>query len=227
MAKSYYLPKDDAGKATLFAHFRDSIAGYSATFGLTTADLAAQAADAAYFGWLVAQAEAARGYSQAITAWRDSLRDGDAPVSPQAPVPPASAPPAAVPTGIVPRFTALVKSIKSHPAYTEAIGEALRIEGPESPDTDTETAQPDLAGARVVADGVRIPWRKGAFDGIRIEVDRGDSKGWQFLAIDTRPDYSDTEPFPAAGAVWKYRAIYLLDDQKVGQWSAAVSVRVG
>ncbi len=119
------------------------------------------------------------------------------------------------------------KQPSRHPAYTEAIGQSLGIEGPEASGPDLEAAQPDLTGAKVVAAAVLIPWTKGKFHGIRIEADRGDGKGWAFLAIDTRPDDSDTEPFPSGGAVWRYRAIYLLDDEKVGQWSPAVSVNVG
>lgn len=69
------------------------------------------------------------------------------------------------------------------------------------------------------------PWKRNGFDGISLEVDRG--SGFVFLAVDTRPGYVDTTPFPAAGALWKYRAIYLLDDTKVGQWSATTTVRVG
>ncbi len=63
--------------------------------------------------------------------------------------------------------------------------------------------------------------------GIRTGADRGDGKGWPFLAIDTYPDYADTEPFANSGAIWKYRAIYLANDEKIGQWGAAVSVNVG
>jgi len=42
------------------------------------------------------------------------------------------------------------------------------------------------------------------------------------------PDYLDTAGLPPAGqsAAWKYRAIYLLDDQPVGQWSDPVSIAV-
>ncbi len=227
MAKYYYLPADEDGKVALLEHFRDTIGKYSAALGLSADTLTSQAADATYYRWLLAQSTAARGYAQALTAWRETIRDGEPSGAAQAPSAPTETGPAAVPPGIIPRFTALVRSIKSHASYTVAIGEDLRIEGDEEAAPDTDSARPDLSGARVAADEVRIPWKKGAFDGIRIEVDRGTGGGFTFLAVDTRPDYTDTEPFPAGGATWQYRAIYLLDDQKTGQWSPTVSVRVG
>ena len=58
-------------------------------------------------------------------------------------------------------------------------------------------------------------------------VDRGDGKGFGFLAVDTVPDYVDTAPIPPAAATWKYKAIYRLHDEQVGQWSAVVSLAVG
>jgi hypothetical protein len=233
MAKQYYLPTNDEGKAALFEHFRDHIAEYAATLGLNGSsgslhpDLVPQAADATYFRWLISQCGASRGYASSLTAWKDALRDDTELPNGSQPVAPAHTPPPAVPPGIVLRFQALVRAIKGHKNYTVAIGEALRIEGDEPVPLDRASARPDLTGAKVVGDRVRIPWVKGSFDGVCIEADRGDGKGWQFLAIDTRPDYADSEPFPAGGGVWKYRAIYLMDDQKVGQWSAVVSVRVG
>jgi hypothetical protein len=58
-------------------------------------------------------------------------------------------------------------------------------------------------------------------------VDRGDGKGFGFLAVDTVPDYVDTAPIPPAAATWKYKVIYRLHDEQVGQWSAFVSLAVG
>ena len=72
-------------------------------------------------------------------------------------------------------------------------------------------------------------WKKGVFDGIRIEIDRGDGKGWVNLAVDMKPNFTDDlSPFPAAGhsVLWTYRAIYLLNDADFGQWSDPVSVSV-
>jgi hypothetical protein len=63
-------------------------------------------------------------------------------------------------------------------------------------------------------------------DGIEIQVDRGTD--FVFLAIDTIPDYTDTAPMSAVGqsALWKYKAIYHQDDDRVGQWSDVVSIPV-
>jgi hypothetical protein len=43
-----------------------------------------------------------------------------------------------------------------------------------------------------------------------------------------RPDYIDKSNLPAAGitAVWKYKMIYLLKDEVIGNWSDVVTVTV-
>ena len=48
-----------------------------------------------------------------------------------------------------------------------------------------------------------------------------------FLNIDTTPGYTDSHPQPATPTVWKYRGIFRVGDQQVGQWTAEVSVAVG
>jgi len=72
---------------------------------------------------------------------------------------------------------------------------------------------------------VEVQWKRGDADALRIEVDR-DGKGFQFLGIDTVPHYTDTTPITAP-ATWKYRAMYLIDDEHVGQWSDVISIVVG
>lgn len=62
---------------------------------------------------------------------------------------------------------------------------------------------------------------------IELEVDRGDSKGSVFLAMDTTPGYTDSASFPATLTKQTYRGIFCVNDQRVGQWSKPVSVNVG
>ena len=39
--------------------------------------------------------------------------------------------------------------------------------------------------------------------------------------------YVDTEPFPAGGAKWRYKAIFRADDARVGLWSDVAEITVG
>src|ERR1035437_2721423 len=75
---------------------------------------------------------------------------------------------------------------------------------------------------------VKIQWVKQGLDALELWVDRGDGKGFGFLAIDTIVPYVDTAALPAAGqsALWKYKGIYLQADERVGQWSDIVSLAV-
>jgi len=65
---------------------------------------------------------------------------------------------------------------------------------------------------------------KGWTKALYIETDKG--SGWQFLAIDTVPHYIDTAPITAP-ATWLYRAMYLVNDERVGVWSDIKSITVG
>jgi len=104
------------------------------------------------------------------------------------------------------------------------MGEDLGIIGDEQT-FDPQLGKPLLALSLVNLGQVLVGWKKGDFEGVRIEVDRG--AGWVFLAIDTTPDYLDTHPTPATATVWKYRAAYLYDDQTVGSWSDVAQITVG
>ena len=58
-------------------------------------------------------------------------------------------------------------------------------------------------------------------------ADRGDDKGFHFHTITTDPNYTDPTAGPATVALWKYKAIYRLRDEQVGNWSDVISVAVG
>ena len=60
-------------------------------------------------------------------------------------------------------------------------------------------------------------------------VERGIDSPFTRLTINTEPNTTDTWPLPAPGAsaILKYKAIYLLHDEQVGQWSDVLSISVG
>jgi len=227
MPKSYYLPSDDAGKAAWLNNLAGKLPTYQAALGLLPADVTGAAADAAFFTYALNAQTQVAAYAQQWTAYKNAARNGSDLALGLAPVAPVfTAPPAAVAPGIIGRATALVARIKVAPGYTDSIGQALQLIGADQI-VDVNTLKPVL-DVELDAGQVDISWLKQGMDGLELWVDRGDGKGFGFLAIDTIPNYTDTAAMPAAGqsALWKYKGIYLQADQRVGQWSDIVSIPV-
>ena len=231
MPKRDYIEKNALKFAAQLKLFKTAIGNYAALFGLTPEQLAAQAADADYFNYLVATQTIMENAAQELTAWRDITRFGGPQTVACAPLPPTwPATIAAVMPGVEARFRALVQWLKAHPRYNTAIGDALGIEGAQHTAPDLTTIQPVLT---LTIDGgrVEVGWGWGGnsqfLDMIELRVDRGDGHGPVLLAHDTTPGYIDTAPFPAAPVVWTYTAIYIVNDARVGQHSNPVSITVG
>jgi hypothetical protein len=227
MAKSHYLPSDDAGKGAWLNNLAAKLPSYQAALGLTAADVTSATNDAAFFTYALNAQTQIAAYAQQWTTYKNSARNGADPALGLAPVAPnLGTAPTAVAPGIVQRATALTARMKVAPGYTDSIGQALQIIGADQT-VDVNSMKPVL-DAELDAGQVVVGWTKQGMDGIEIQVDRGDGKGFIFLAIDTIPNYTDTQPMPAAGqsALWKYKAIYIQADQRVGQWSDVVSIPV-
>ena len=225
MAKKHYLPGSDSELVTWLNTFNTQLAAFSALFGFTAGEMTTLNNDRLAWAYDVGLREIFKIYVQDITDHKNVLRDGPEGTVlgafPTGPV--VGAPPTLVAAGVFKRVAKLVKRIKAHPAYTNGIGEALGIVGDEQT-TDTENMKPVLK-LKLEGGSVEVQWKKDGADAIRIEVDRTGT-GFQFLAIDTVPHYTDTAPITAP-ATWKYRAMYLIGDQLVGQWSAVESIVVG
>ena len=223
-----YIQPSDPDFADQLRNFKTNIGSFP-QLNLTATQVSGQAADSDYFNYLVACQQIMQNSAQQFTAAKNNARKGGAPTAaPAAPTFPAAV--TAVAPGVEPRFRALCQIIKNSPAYTTAVGEALGIEAPQESGPDFSTLQPEI-DVQINGNQVKIDWSWGGngnyLDMIRLEVDRGDGKGFVFLANDTTPGYTDTTSFPAAPAKWTYRAIYMVADAMIGQWSKPVSVTVG
>ncbi len=226
MAKLDYIPRDDERKAALFEQFRDSIGGYAAVLGLSAGQVASQAADSHYFRYVLNHSRSMQNSSSQWVSYKVNLltggdQAGTRPVMPGEP----AAPPATVAPGILARFRALVRQIKAAPNYSEAMGRGLGLVGPESVAPDPALLAPVIS-LRLHGSDVEVVWNKGDMEAIEIQVDRGDGV-FALLAVDTRPNYIDTEDFPVPAARWGYRAIYLRDAKRLGQWSGTAHITVG
>jgi hypothetical protein len=224
MPKSYYLPADDAGKGAWLTNLAAKLPSYFTALGLTQADVDSATADAVFFKYLLAAQAQVAAYSQQWTAYKNAARNGAGASLGAVPAAPSlGIAPTAVAPNIFGRATALVARIKVAPGYTDSIGQALQIIGAEQT-VDVASLKPVLTAA-LDAGQVIVGWTKQGMDAVEIFVDRG--TGFVFLAVDTVPDYTDTQTPPAGtSALWKYKAIYRQGDDRVGQWSDVVSIPV-
>ncbi len=224
MSNTDYIPKTDDAKAALFERFRDTIPSYATPLGLTPADVLSQSEDATWFRYALNYTLIIRDAAQNWTHYKNTLLTGTGPASyPVYTTAPALEPPA-VTLGVLNRFRDLARRIKASPAYTEGIGEALGIVGPEHIAPDPATLTPQIS-LRASGGQVEVIWHKQGMEAVEIQKDSG--SGWQFIAVDTRPNYIDTTPFPSPAVKWKYRAIYTRDSQRIGQWSNVAEITIG
>jgi hypothetical protein len=224
MAKAYYLPPDDATRCTWLNNFATKLPTYAATIGVTPDEAASAAADNLFCAYVCDARNQFNQFAKDWTAYKNGARSG--PTMGDMPTPPTlAAAPAMVEPNIFGRITALVARIKAHPGYTEAIGQDLAIVGGEQT-VDLDAMKPVLK-LSLQAGHPNVGWKKAGMGSLEILVDRGNGV-FAYLATDTVPDYLDTAALPAAGtsAVWKYKAIYRLNDEQVGQWSDVASLSV-
>lgn len=243
MSRESFVPRTNSALRPFINNFADRLLGtnpnYAVKYGITPAEVTLLDHGRQWVNWCLDNIYANRVASVQFTQFKDLLFFGkgnpEAIINVPAPaafsdVPAAGTPPVAITpiADVVGLAASLGKRIKSHQNYDTTDGAAMGLEGSEHLLPNAQEAAPDLSKSHITTGGrVEIVWKKGRFDGIRIEVDRGDSQGWRFLAVDTQPDYVDTvKPAPGTSAKYRYRAIYLLDDEEFGQWSQPFEITV-
>ena len=232
MKRNAYYPSKQADQVVWLTNFCDKISGYATTLGLTAPQLAALLADGRWLLYLLQSwLPEAREWEKACTLALHQAESGSGALV----LPVFTAP--ALPNGVTPqtrgslsRMFAQIKSVKNSGKCTDEIAADLHIVGDEQDGPDPATVQPDIK-AVVVGGQVHITWGYGPYrawlDACEIVVDRGDTKGFVPLVMDTTPNYIDTETWPSKPTIWTYKAIYRADDRQIGRWSQPVSVTVG
>jgi hypothetical protein len=227
--KKYYLPVDDLAKLAFLKNYATNLANFSAELGISAEVVAQTKADAVNFEAALNSVENFKKYSQSVTAYKNQLRNGSETISaslPALPVLPTFTSP--VLGNIFGRLTMQVRNIKSNPKATDSILKDLGVFGAEAAAVDNNTVKPTIEVV-LQAGKPNIIWKKSGHQGVHIYVDRGDGKGYGTMPYtDTKPDFLDEYPLPAAGqtAIWKYKAYYIEDDVEIGQESNELIVTV-
>lgn len=172
--------------------------------------------------------QSANAEAKAWTAFKkqvlNGIPDGGAPLSMPVTTLPA-APAVPVEPGVIPRLREIIRRIKAHKAYTDAIGEQLQIDGSGADNFNPAEGKPSFK-ASVSPGKVTHEWAKGNFDGVVVESQRGAETAFTFLDKDFTSPFEDRRPNLVAGQpeTRRYRMIYLLDDEIVGTYSDEVVI---
>ena len=222
-----YLENTDEKLALQLDNFSSKIDGYASIFGITAPEVQSLTEDSDCFKWAVNSHLKIDTNKKDWTLFKNILKKGEENITsnPAPTAPKLDSEPKIVAPGVIYRFTTMVNRIKAHPNYTTSIGQNLGIEQTAPPPLNRDTAQPVLKA--VLRGGkVNLLWKKGKYSGILIEKDSGN--GFTTLDRDFVPDFIDNSVYPAQGqsAIWKYRASYLVADDKVGVWSDIVTITV-
>jgi hypothetical protein len=223
MAKNYYLPRDDSGKAQLLEHLARRLPAYAETLEVSAADIASLQADAEAFRHAIASTDSIQANARQWTAYKNLQRDGGVRRNPRPQLPHLPVPARDVAPGIVPRLIALAPASRRPTSTTRRSATTSRSSAPSSASPRRLEARPGhpqrgRPTGHQVAQGRR-----------RRHRNLGRSR--RRPGLPSRHHHQrhrlHRHHTPATGAVWKYKAIYRLRDAQVGQWSGVVSVAVG
>ncbi|WP_043582495.1 hypothetical protein [Geminisphaera colitermitum] len=218
-----WLPKAELEFVRWTQNFVTRLTVTAPTYGITPAEVSLVTQRHAAHQALLTQSESLSAWSKTLTAARRQLVDGVEGGEVLLPDRPSSEE-MTLSTGLRKQIIRLAAQIKKSTFYSPAAGKELGIEAESRTPIDWSKQRPELRFEIVGGVLVRLHWKKGPAEGIRLEVNRG--AGWGPLADDTRSPYDDPAILPETATVWRYRGTYLYKDQQVGNLSLELAVPV-
>jgi len=222
------IPRDDAGKLALLQHLNAKLPFYAPILEVSAEELAQLRACTEWFELIISAQDSAYKYTDALFACKRVLREGPKSTTITLPPPPVIPPlPVSEPCADIFGFLSdLITRVKQHKNYIEAIGQVLGINALPPVDLAYSTLRPVLT-VNFQGGHPLLSWKSNRADALELEADHGTGQ-FRLLTIKMLPGYLDKNPLPPLGsiALWKYRAIYRIRDEQVGQWSEVLDVGV-
>lgn len=200
------------------ANFNTEAAASGTTLGLTALETTQIGIDAGIVLDVINYAEAIDAFRQEVTAFKNSVLEGDA-LAPMPALPIAPADLAAVLgslPGIEDRTRGFVATIKGSAAYTTAIGEAYGVVAPASGGPGT----PEVIATALTASQVKLRIIKSGYDVLAVDSRRGGG-GWEQIGISMTAEYIDTRAplSPGDPEQREFRVQGMDDNARVGLMS--------
>jgi len=226
-----WYPKTSAGERTLFGNIDSKIDGYAAKYPfLTTAYLGKIHRMCQTFMTGFDKIAQNRATARQMTNWFENIvssKEIDQPV-PAPPVFQAFEVLSGATIGLEEQCRQFARLMKNQPNYDSADGIDLMIEREKADSRNEAEAQPELK-LTAAGETVRVEWKKTGFDALELQYRKAGAAMWQAADKSTVNVFDFTPTLTAAGVPEKFefRAVYLIKNQRVGQWSPVYTVTVG
>lgn len=213
----------------MFANVRKKIANYQTEYDLTTGWIDRVNLICDTFTDSYTSIVQNRATTKDMNDWFTTLLSGE----PKGSI--ATAPPVfqtvTIPTGafigILDEFREMMRYFKANAVYTEADGENLMIVAPNEQAPDTEDAVPDLKVSVDVNEAVVVAYRRKEFGGLELQWRKVGQPLWQLADKSTETIIIFTPEGLTPPEKIELRGVYLMKNQRVGNWSPIYTLTVG
>ncbi len=226
-----YIPKDEPGLDAWFENWGAKMNAHGSDYGFIAAEIQQAQDDAAMVANIVSAWLAIEAYRSEYSGFKRIMLYGAknalTPVYPSFDLPVQPPAPLVMLAGIIKRTRSFVRRLKESSKYNEAVGADFRVIPATTGSISEADAKPTLKPQAMADSQVDIAFAKGGFDGVDLEMQRGDdANAWTPLGrFYGSPAEDDTPPLtPNTPEVRRYRGRYLRGNKPVGQHSDIVSV---
>ena len=223
----YFIESNDELFANQVDTFATELPTYKVVLGFSDAEVAEAVADAAFIKWTVKKDSIIEDYAHSFKTFKHNARHSKtgATLAPPA-MPIIDAMPAVVKDGIQKRFAQKANKAKAAVGVTTDILQALGIAAASSA-TSRASSPSDTPDLQVILNAgcAELSFHLVGYSAINIYKDTG--SGSHLYKTLHRSPYKDLQ-LPPIGqtALYKYKAIYVENDDETGAMSAEVSVAV-
>lgn len=227
-----WYPTDGATERNLYGNIDAKIDNYREKYPFLTAEYLSRIHTMCKtFIQCFDKIEQNRATAKQMTTWFTNIVDSkqiNEPV-PSAPVFQAFNIPADATLGLEQQCRNFAGLFKHQPNYDKADGLDLMIERGKGEERNLAEVQPELKLSASNEGKVIIEWKKTGFDSLELQYRKQGTAMWQPAEKSTE---KIIEFMPAATAFgspekFEFRGVYLLKNQRVGNWSATYSITVG
>ena len=120
----------------------------------------------------------------------------------------------------------LIRRIKSHPDYTQALGFKLGLEGGIIAVQDLSSSTPSLTAINKTGGTVELRFVRRNSDGVNIYLQREQETEWTMVGRAMTTPFQDTRALSISGKpeIRRYTAVYMRGDKEVGPYNDDVII---